>query len=60
LDSIRLSALIFVKLRPVHPSKKFRSSVLAWPAWRRVLFVLPVVLLLWLAVVWAGGEAAPW
>lgn len=37
-------------------------SVLAWPAWRRVLAVLPAVLLLWLAVGWANGllDGAPW
>jgi len=36
------------------------TSVLAWPAWLRVLAVLPAVALLWLAVVWAHIEAAPW
>ena len=36
------------------------TSVLAWPAWLRVLAVLPAVLLLWLAVAWAQLEAAPW
>ena len=35
-------------------------SVLAWPAWRRVLAVVPAVALLWLAVWWASLEAAPW
>ncbi len=35
-------------------------SVLAWPAWLRVLAVLPAVLLLWLAVAWAQLEVAPW
>ena len=35
-------------------------SVLAWPAWLRVLAVLPAVALLWLAVAWANLEAAPW
>jgi hypothetical protein len=34
-------------------------SVLAWPAWWRVLAVLPALLLLWLAVLWASVEAAP-
>jgi len=34
--------------------------VLAWPAWRRVLAVLPVVVALWLAVVWANEGAALW
>jgi len=35
-------------------------SVLAWPAWLRVLAVLPAVALLWLAVAWAQLEVAPW
>lgn len=37
-----------------------RRSVLAWPAWLRVLAVLPAVALLWLAVAWASLEVAPW
>ncbi|MDD5029514.1 MAG: hypothetical protein PHH58_08455 [Rhodoferax sp.] len=37
-----------------------RSSVLAWPAWRRVLVVLPLVVALWLAVAWAQGGLARW
>ena len=36
------------------------ASVLAWPAWLRVLAVAPAVALLWLAVAWASVEAAPW
>ena len=36
------------------------ASVLAWPAWLRLLAVLPVVALLWLAVAWAQLDAAPW
>jgi len=35
-------------------------SVLGWPAWQRVLAVLPVLLLLWLAVAWASREVQPW
>jgi hypothetical protein len=35
-------------------------SVLAWPAWLRVLAVVPAVVLLWLAVNWASLESAPW
>jgi hypothetical protein len=38
----------------------FRRSVLAWPAWLRVLTLLPLVLLLWLAVAWANMDVAPW
>ena len=36
------------------------TSVLGWPAWLRVLAVLPVIVLLWLAVAWASAEVAPW
>jgi hypothetical protein len=35
-------------------------SVLEWPAWLRVLALLPAVALLWLAVIWANLEATPW
>lgn len=41
-------------------SKRLMRSVLAWPAWLRVLAVLPIVAFLWLAVAWAQLEAAPW
>lgn len=37
----------------------YARSVLAWPAWLRVLAVLPALLILWLAVLWASVEAAP-
>jgi hypothetical protein len=45
-----------------HPPAKpvQRLSVLAWPAWLRVLVVLPVVLALWLALVWANMGLASW
>ncbi len=36
------------------------NSMLGWPAWQRMLAVLPVVALLWLAVGWAGAEIKPW
>ena len=36
------------------------ASLLGWPAWLRLLAVLPVVALLWLAVTWAQLDAAPW
>lgn len=42
------------------PARHRSSSVLAWPAWLRVLAVLPAVALLWLAVAWAHIEVAPW
>jgi hypothetical protein len=35
-------------------------SVLTWSAWLRVLVVLPVVVMLWLAVLWANEGAALW
>lgn len=33
-------------------------SLLAWPAWRRVMAVLPALLVLWLLVVWALADVA--
>ena len=42
------------------PLKSLPVSVLAGPAWLRVLAVLPAVALLWLAVAWAQLEVAPW
>jgi hypothetical protein len=36
------------------------NSVLGWPAWQRMLAVLPVLALLWLAVWWASAEVKPW
>jgi hypothetical protein len=51
----------FLSVRFMKPDYfKNVSSVLAWPAWLRVLAVLPPLVLLWLAVVWAQLEAAPW
>ncbi|WP_168920679.1 hypothetical protein [Polaromonas vacuolata] len=44
----------------VKKTKARRNSVLNWPAWQRMLAVLPALLLLWLAVLWTGLEAAPW
>lgn len=42
------------------PASPWVSSVLAWPAWLRMLAVLPAVALLWLAVAWAQQTVAPW
>jgi len=41
----------------VHRVRAARS-ILSWPAWQRVLAVLPAVALLWLAVAWANSEIA--
>ena len=38
------------------PTMSLALSVLAWPAWLRVLVVLPVLALLWLAVGWASAD----
>ena len=47
-------------MTPPRASFKFSChSVLAWPAWLRVLAVLPALALLWLAVLWASVEATP-
>ena len=43
-----------------HSTRSLACSVLGWPAWQRVLAVLPVLLLLWLAVAWASREVQPW
>lgn len=40
--------------------RKPALSVLAWPAWLRVVAVLPLVLLLWLAVLWANEGVGLW
>lgn len=40
-------------------TQALHSSVLAWPAWLRLLAVVPPLALLWLGVLWAGLEVAP-
>jgi hypothetical protein len=45
---------------PSHPVRSRQPGVLAWPAWLRILALLPAVALLWLAVAWAQLEVAPW
>ena len=46
---------------PAPPSRNlFNRSVLAWPAWLRVLAAAPAVALLWLGVAWAQQGIAPW
>ena len=45
---------------PNIPQKNLRRPPLAWPAWLRVLAVLPAVVVLWLALAWAMLETAPW
>ena len=37
-----------------------QGSALGWPAWLRVLLVLPLVALLWLGVWWAMAGVVPW
>ena len=39
------------------PHRHATQGLLAWSAGQRVLAVLPVLLLLWLAVGWAAQEA---
>ena len=45
--------------RPDTHTPIFARSVLAWPAWLRVLVVLPALALLWLAVLWATMDVVP-
>jgi hypothetical protein len=40
------------------PTKRNTPSPLAWPAGLRVLAILPVLVLLWLAVWWASLQVA--
>ena len=49
-----------VSAQPPSPKLYMPSSVLAWPAWLRVLAVVPALVLLWLAVAWAFAEVVPW
>ena len=44
--------------RQVQPARR-SSGFLAWPAWQRVLAVMPALVLLWLAVLWASAEVLP-
>lgn len=43
-----------------HATPAHRLSVLGWPAWLRVVAVLPVVMTLWLAVAWANMGLPAW
>lgn len=45
---------------PAHLHARPIRSVLAWPAWLRVLAVLPMVVVIWLAVLWANEGVALW
>jgi hypothetical protein len=51
--SINIARLIKKNL----PHRLANQGLLAWSARQRVLAVLPVLLLLWLAVAWAAQEA---
>ncbi|MDD2919148.1 hypothetical protein [Rhodoferax sp.] len=50
---------VHISAQLIAPASTTRS-VLAWPAWLRVLAVLPVVLALWLAVWWANAGVVAW
>ena len=49
-----------IEMHAARPFGNAGTSVLGWPAWLRLLAVLPVVALLWLGVAWAQLEVAPW
>jgi hypothetical protein len=40
----------------VHMLVQTRASSLGWSSKRRVLIMLPVVIALWLAIIWANAE----
>ncbi len=53
------------RMKPVSPAPRPtvplpRASLLAWPAWCRVLALVPVLSLLWAAAFWALAESAAW
>ena len=43
-------------IKKYHPHRHATKGLLAWSAGQRVLAVLPVLALLWLAVAWAAQE----
>ena len=51
--SIEIAPLI----KKNRPHRHATKGLLAWSAGQRVLAMLPVLLLLWLAVAWAAQEA---
>jgi hypothetical protein len=38
----------------------FANRVLAWPAWLRVAAITPIIIALWLAVLWANEGLSLW
>jgi len=52
-----MSIKIIPLIKKVLPHRHAAKGLLAWSAGQRVLAVLPVLLLLWLAVAWAAQEA---
>ena len=50
----------FTQEKPLpSPSRPPRAGLLAWSAWLRVLAVVPILVVLWLAVLWTGMAAGP-
>jgi hypothetical protein len=52
-----MPAQVAPTIKKNHPRRHAAKGLLAWSAGQRVLAVLPVLLLLWLAVAWAAQEA---
>jgi hypothetical protein len=52
-----MSIKIIPLIKKVRPHRRATKGLLAWSAGQRVLAVLPVLALLWLAVAWAAQEA---
>jgi hypothetical protein len=44
----------------IRTSQRPARSVLAWPTWLRVAAVMPIVIALWLAVLWANEGFGLW
>lgn len=49
----------FLRLWPFSWISRFGIDPLLWSAWQRVVALLPVLVLVWLAVAWAWQEAMP-
>lgn len=49
----------FLRLWPFSWISRFGIDPLLWSAWQRVVALLPVLVLVWLAVAWAWQEAVP-
>lgn len=55
-NDLAMSIKVVPPMKKLLPHRRTARALLAWSAGQRVLGVLPVLLLLWLAVAWAAQE----